>query len=768
MSLRISKIICLFLAGIMIFSLMACRNGEAGTDVIVDEYVYVSEYISLPVSENSNYEIYQMVENNLYYQLNQWGGETGESSQKLYSLNIADKEAQPVELPLKLDGAGNIMRLVVDQESCIHMVSVEYPEIDEETGYTNYNVTNYFLKGYRADGTELYNADITSYISTTEYNYIQYMATDSQNNLYLSDGNSKIWIFDGNGNYLFDLVPTGNWISGLGAGKSGTVYMLQYGGTGMELQPIDIAARQFGPSLQGLPDNFNGNGIQPGVEKEFLLQGSNGLYEYDIETQTYEALLNFIDNDINGNNVSRVAVLEDGRIFVYYQDYTNNESEIMLLTKTEASTVVQKEIITYGVFGLDYNIREIIVKFNKSNEKYRISVRDYSENIDRNSETGYVDAITRMNNDILTGNTPDLISLSYGTLDMDQMAAKGVLEDLSPYLDNSTVLSRDDLMESVLEAYTTNGILCGIPSTFSIGTIIAKSSLVGDRMGWTLEELMSVMNNMPEGTQIMQYATKEGILNACMAFNISDYIDWNTGDCHFNSEEFINVLEFANSFPEDFENNEDDPSFVELIREDKLLLHSWSISGVDEYQVMRKAFGEPITCIGYPSSSGYGSAINGNTVIAISADSKHKETAWSFLETCIKEQATSERFSSWGFSVIRSALEKQMEESMVPEYMYDMNNEIMLDEEGNLMEISRVRYGFGNSNEMFDVYASTQEDVDAVWELINNTTTRVSYDSSPMEIISEEAQSYFKGQKSSKEVADIIQNRIQIYVKESL
>lgn len=767
MSKRIKKIICLLLAGIMTFSLTACGNKETNTDAVADEYVYVPEYISLPADENSNYEIYQLTGNTLYYQLSQWNQETGESSQKLYTLDIMDKEAQPVELPLELSAFGNIMKLVVDNDGNIHMACSEYPEIDEETGFPSFDTVNYFLKGYQADGTELYKADISSYIATAEYQYIQHMAADSQNNIYLTDGNNKIWIFDRNGNYLFDLVPTGNWINGLGTGKSGAVYVMQYGGMGFEMQPIDIAARAFGAALKGLPNDFNGNSIQPGTEKEFLLQGSNMLYEYDKESQTYEQLLNFMDIDINSNNVRNVSVLEDGRIFVYYQDYSNNESEIMLLAKRPASEVVQKEIITYGVFSLDYDVREQIVKFNKNNDKYRINVRDYAENVDYSSETGYKDAITRMNNDILTGNAPDMFGLSYGLLDMEQLAAKGILDDLSPYLDSSTVLSRDDMVESVLDAYTVNGILCGIPSTFSITTMIAKSSLVGDEAGWTLEELMLVMENMPEGAEIMQYATKAGILNACMSYSISDFINWKTGECSFNSEEFVKVLEFANSFPEDYDYNEDTPSFVELVREDMLLLQSWSLSSVGEYQVMCKAFGEPITCIGYPTSSGNGSAISGQAVIAISAKSEHKEAAWSFVETCIKEGAVSERYS-WGFPIIRSGLEEKFEKAMEPNYWYDENGEIMLDEEGNPKEFSQGGYGFGNSNEMFEIYSSTQEEVDAVRALIDSTTARANYDSSPMTIIQEEALAYFSGQKTPEDVADVIQSRIQIYVNESL
>ena len=41
------------------------------------------------------------------------------------------------------------------------------------------------------------------------------------------------------------------------------------------------------------------------------------------------------------------------------------------------------------------------------------------------------------------------------------------------------------------------------------------------------------------------------------------------------------------------------------------------------------------------------------------------------------------------------------------------------------------------------------------------------YDEKIMEIITEESNAYFEGQKSAKETADVIQNRIQVYVNEN-
>ncbi len=69
-----------------------------------------------------------------------------------------------------------------------------------------------------------------------------------------------------------------------------------------------------------------------------------------------------------------------------------------------------------------------------------------------------------------------------------------------------------------------------------------------------------------------------------------------------------------------------------------------------------------------------------------------------------------------------------------------------------------------------EIMAATQEEVDAIKTLIasaNKLGTSGSMDTQLSQIITEESEPFFKGQKSAKDVAGVIQNRIQIYVNEN-
>lgn len=60
----------------------------------------------------------------------------------------------------------------------------------------------------------------------------------------------------------------------------------------------------------------------------------------------------------------------------------------------------------------------------------------------------------------------------------------------------------------------------------------------------------------------------------------------------------------------------------------------------------------------------------------------------------------------------------------------------------------------------------TQEEVDHYMEILKSFKNVGRYDDTLLNIISEEAEPYFNGQKNAQEVAQIIQNRAQIYLHE--
>ena len=148
--------------------------------------------------------------------------------------------------------------------------------------------------------------------------------------------------------------------------------------------------------------------------------------------------------------------------------------------------------------------------------------------------------------------------------------------------------------------------------------------------------------------------------------------------------------------------------------------------------------------------------------MGLSSKSKHKEGAWEFMQRLLSEEyqdsMLSEHGNSFGFPVKKSALEKQFELDMTPDYFED--------EDGNKTENAKTSWGWDDFQ--MDIMAATQEEVDAVRSLIESAEkVSGSVDEQLVNIITEESEPFFKGQKSAADVAGIIQNRIQIYVNEN-
>ena len=61
----------------------------------------------------------------------------------------------------------------------------------------------------------------------------------------------------------------------------------------------------------------------------------------------------------------------------------------------------------------------------------------------------------------------------------------------------------------------------------------------------------------------------------------------------------------------------------------------------------------------------------------------------------------------------------------------------------------------------------TEEDAQVVRDMVYNATTEATYDEQLMNIITEEAEYYFNGEKSAQEIAGIIQSRAQLYIDEN-
>ncbi len=743
------------LAAMLGLSLAGCGS-EGGEEAPQKEWAYVPEFISM--EEDVSFWNMQIAGDSLYYSSYVWDEEKETGYEAVCQYSIEDRNVTPVSLAWPEDplGGRSLNDFMIGGDGSIYITNSVY---NEET-----QSSSRYLHKFGKEGDYVYGVELKDPNGGDSF-WTQGMVADSEGNLYINGGDAVL-LYDSEGKSrgVLSLGAGDTYTDGLCADAEGKVYVIynSYDGntSSTQMAEADFAGGKLGAVCGSLPGNVRS--YQPGTEGKLLLNDGSKVFEYDLKTQEKTELFDWLDCDINGNYVEAFGQMTDGRLLAVIRDWDTEENAVALLTKVKASEVVQKENITVGTISGGYELRSYAVRFNKASDKYHISVKEYMdyENMNENS---YTDAISSLNNDITGGNCPDLIDLS--GLNVAQLASKGVFEDLNGYLESSSAVKRSDFMENILSAYTYDGALVSIPSTFTLQTLAGYKSQLGDRKGWTLDEMIAYANENPDKA-LFDRVSKGEILQGLIMLNEETFINWETGECSFASDVFKNLLQFVNRFPDEVDGDDDRPVTPILIQNGEVLLDTVSIYNFNSIQESLEMFKGDMVCIGYPTVDGSsGHAFRGGSAYAVAAKSKCKDGAWAFIENILTGEDT--RWGRNGFPTVKAKLDAMIEEATKIEYATDENGELYLDENGEPIIIN-TGGGVGWGDWFYEYHIPTTEEVDLVLEVMQSAKPmNYNGNSEIMSIILEEAEPFFKGQKSADEVAGIIQNRIGIYVDEN-
>lgn len=742
-----------------IAGLTACGK-DSGDTTPAREFYYVPTFqdVELEVDYVQNAVA---VGDQVYLFGSKWNHETGEGKDIMYCYQPITGELKEFPIEMKSEAGINvsIQKMAVNSAGNIIMMVNKYqmPEMtnteDVLSGPQEYKEWVELWEVSATDAAVLNVVDLQKALEIEGGFWTQYMALDAQDNVYFCDGNSMIYVLDAKGNKLFS-KQIDTWINGMFAGNDGKVYIKADGEGGMTVRPVDLQAKNIGEpiSSEGFGDSYNQR-YYVANDGTMLVNDESKVFAYDFTTGVKTDLFAWLDADVNSEFVQEMGQLSDGRYWAFLREYGEKEEHsFVVLKKTPAAEVVVKEELVFATMWLDQRVRKNIIDFNKSNEKYRITVKEYGS-------SDYEAGKMQFNNDITSGNCPDIIDVSQ--IDYNIYAAKGVFEDLYPYMEKSGI-NQADYLENIFKAYESEGKLYVIVPQFYISTTAAKASVIGDIKGWNLQEMLEATGKS-NVEAVMPYATRDTVFYYCVYNNLDDFINWETGECFFNGEEFIKTLEFAKGFPQEWDYNEQEEGTHAKIMNDKILLLQTTISSVQEYQMMQGMFGGDVSFVGFPNKERKGNLIQPNAgSVAISAKSKNKDGAWEFVNSLISEEfqndIAGENGMGWGFPIKKTALDKVFEKAMTPEYYKDEN--------GKQVEQPKTSWGYDDFN--IDIYAAKQEEVDAVKAIIDSAEKAYSPSNEELtKIVNEEAAAFFKDQKSAKETADIIQNRVQIYVNEN-
>ena len=316
--------------------------------------------------------------------------------------------------------------------------------------FTSESRTEYLILA--ADGTELSRAIVNvtpgeAYLNTSA------VAAGPDGSI-LASMDRELLCIGRDGNVLWTASGNNN-LMGVYTLADGTVAVTGYEGDDFKLWTVNFDSHSLEDG-RSIPESvwspIPGNG-------DYDLFYSSGISLYGLRIGgTPEPVLGWLDCDINGQTLDTgaLSVSADGTVRGLVSDYVDGREVTQLFTVSRAAegSVKAKGVLTLAQlqFYPDYALINRVLSFNRSHDDVRIAFRDYSMyNTDFDQSVG----LKYLLEDILNGNAPDIIPVS--ELPYRQLAFRGLLEDLYPFLDADSELKREDFFPNVLYALECGG-----------------------------------------------------------------------------------------------------------------------------------------------------------------------------------------------------------------------------------------------------------------------------------------------------------------------
>lgn len=417
-------------------------------------------------------------------------------------------------------------------------------------------------------------------------------------------------------------------------------------------------------------------------------------------------------------------------------------------------------VLVYGTFSDQYADHVAVRCFDQYHSEIAVEIRNYSE---------YADGVQQLMKEMTAGTGPDILDL--GSLGPNgertpyrQLAEKGFLEDLWPWIEGDPELGREALMEAPLLAAEIDGGLYLAFDAVDITTLAGAERLVGDRHSWPLEDLWAALEAMPEGATVLDYCLPApNMLYYLLSLRAESYVDWETGECSFDGESFRSLLEFCGSFPAQLEVTDWDELNEERRRRfsqgRQLLELAWidDFTSIPSYnERFEAALGSPCVFVGFPVEDGSVGSYFGvsGTRFAMNAASGNKEAAWAFIrETFLPKyeggldrkrreyvEAVRGR-SSHGLPVNQADFETRQKSAL-------------------------KGWEAAEGSSASELAPMTQEEMDRFMEFYNSIRRTNLSDNTIFDLVMEQSRPYFAGDLTLDETVERIQNRVTLYVNE--
>ena len=762
-------LLAMLVLSLLVFSACAENGESAVNDEIIANYAYVATLIDVPsvpshlqgAMAHGDRIYYYYVDHHWPTREEDWENwEPGPPDLVIHSVQVDGSDPQRVAISMTGDSV-DVAGLHITEAGHFGMILISrnWEMMDGGTTVT--------YKEFNAQGAEVSSQDISGIVPPgSGWFQIErvFFADDGHAALLAwEDRGSAIYLLDASrnpaGRLELDSHPRG--ITQLRDGRVVAFDSERDGDSWSDiLRVIDFEAGEWGESLPVTVGNVR-NLFPAEADAPYDLYFDDGthLFGYHIASGERFLRLNWIEAELAADWGYYLCFLDDGRLAVVSGNWVPGADdlamELLVLTRTPRAEIPHREIITLGGFGIWGDIRNDIVEFNRSSQTHQIQVRDYmiySTNDNWNA------GLIRFQTEMIAGQGPDIVwghPMNYSNL-MD----RGLLVDLYTFIDADPQINRSDFFANILEASeAADGTLPMISNAFGIQTMIGMEEAVGHIENWTFSDMLALLEQtdlrqMPH--VLGEWMTGDNFLSMALMFSGTEFIDWGTMQANLNSDAFAHLLEVAALLPRGGEDEmmvsgRSGSEYALMLRGEQLLnmAHIWEPRSFQEFS---GALGD-IVVLGVPTQEGGAHVVHPGQGFGISAAGNQQEAAWDFLRQLLLPEAT----ISWQIPLRIDLYEAMIEEAMTPDTWTDEDG---VEHEQMLMSI------WIDDNMFIDIYAMTEEEAQALREIVESASLLGRFNETVMEMVQEEILPFFAGDRTAADTARILQNRIQTYLNE--
>lgn len=508
-----------------------------------------------------------------------------------------------------------------------------------------------------------------------------------------------------------------------------------------------VAAKTGGIMLYGLGDGKaeekwtlqtsaqEVRGVRGGTDEPLCLAAGTDLLFIDWETGSLLAKADMLMMGVSSCLAGRYDAKEETlRIYgMGGQNESGGKLSCSLLSERDATAEQRTELVygTLGRFNADApaDIKAAIMAFNQENDKYYVTIRNYYSEGDLGITTDQ-----RFFADMAAGNAPDIIDISALENYYESFVNNGYLENLLPYLEQSEY--KDDILWNVLNAYEVDGGLYLLAPQFYFYGVLIHPEYACPLEEWNTDAFLAMVeeNKWEKNIYNIYQSNPLRLLEYMFNSRQEEFIDREQGTASFETQAFTDMLVLCKEYAENHSAEEDYWDGWNNLCSEQIFNFFY------HYVFWTDAYGREYQIYGYPTADGQVYQVSSSDSCAIYAGSAHKEGAWEFLESLLKEE--NQKFhpmAQAGIPIRRSVLENMKEEEWT-DVSCRVGDEMLTMSEAEFQIIENVVYN--------GEFAPRCINAD-IWN-----------------IIEEEAAAYFAGDKSAEDVAHIIQSRVGLLVAE--